>query len=188
MSAQSQVFLVVANSRETEPELSVIYRWSPQHQRFLRHQTLETHTALDWEAFSIHGHAFLVVANHRRGEQDGMGTPKPEPGSEQEPDPEPEPGLKLFHLSSDSNHNINSVIYCWNPHTQVLSSVLMSFVLMSSLLALVSSCSHILCPQTPQCFRIFKHSVTICPIHVPFCPPSCPPFHFVSPPSVSYLR
>ncbi|KAG7233603.1 hypothetical protein INR49_006818 [Caranx melampygus] len=62
----NQIFLVVANSREAEPELSVIYRWSPQWQRFLRCQTLETHGALDWEAFHIHNHSFLVVANHRQ--------------------------------------------------------------------------------------------------------------------------
>ncbi|XP_068592498.1 thrombospondin-type laminin G domain and EAR repeat-containing protein-like [Cebidichthys violaceus] len=61
-----QIFLVVANSREAEPELSVIYRWNWRRRRFLRHQTLETHSALDWEAFRIHNHSFLVVANHRR--------------------------------------------------------------------------------------------------------------------------
>uniref|UniRef100_A0AAQ4PUE0 Thrombospondin-type laminin G domain and EAR repeats b n=1 Tax=Gasterosteus aculeatus aculeatus TaxID=481459 RepID=A0AAQ4PUE0_GASAC len=61
-----QFFLVVANSGEAEPELSVIYRWNQRRRRFLRHQTLETHAALDWEAFHIHDHSFLVVANHRR--------------------------------------------------------------------------------------------------------------------------
>uniref|UniRef100_A0A3B4YGV3 Thrombospondin type laminin G domain and EAR repeats n=1 Tax=Seriola lalandi dorsalis TaxID=1841481 RepID=A0A3B4YGV3_SERLL len=61
-----KIFLVVANSREAEPELSVIYSWNPQWRRFLRYQTLETHGALDWEAFQIHNHSFLVVANHRR--------------------------------------------------------------------------------------------------------------------------
>ncbi|XP_034418435.1 thrombospondin-type laminin G domain and EAR repeat-containing protein isoform X2 [Cyclopterus lumpus] len=61
-----QIFLVVANSREAEPELSVIYRWNQRRRRFLRHQTLETYAALDWEAFYIHNHSFLVVANHRR--------------------------------------------------------------------------------------------------------------------------
>ncbi|KAM8855508.1 thrombospondin-type laminin G domain and EAR repeat-containing protein-like [Spinachia spinachia] len=61
-----QFFLVVANSGEAEPELSVIYRWNQRRRRFLRHQTLETHAALDWEAFHIHDHCFLVVANHRR--------------------------------------------------------------------------------------------------------------------------
>uniref|UniRef100_A0A4W6EP45 Thrombospondin type laminin G domain and EAR repeats n=1 Tax=Lates calcarifer TaxID=8187 RepID=A0A4W6EP45_LATCA len=80
-----KIFLVVANSREVEPELSIIYRWNRQRRRFLRHQTLETHGALDWEAFQIHNHSFLVVANHRR----------------------------------DSNHNINSVIYRWNPNTKL---------------------------------------------------------------------
>ncbi len=64
-----QIFLVVANSKEAEPELSVIYRWNQRRRRFLRHQTLETHSALDWEAFHIHNHSFLVVANHRRGKQ-----------------------------------------------------------------------------------------------------------------------
>ncbi|GAA6231761.1 thrombospondin-type laminin G domain and EAR repeat-containing protein isoform X1 [Lates japonicus] len=82
-----KIFLVVANSREAEPELSVIYRWNRQRRRFLRHQTLETHGALDWEAFQIHNHSFLVVANHRR--------------------------------ARDSNHNINSVIYRWNPNTKL---------------------------------------------------------------------
>ncbi|XP_067372118.1 thrombospondin-type laminin G domain and EAR repeat-containing protein-like [Channa argus] len=82
-----KIFLVVANSREAEPELSVIYRWNWRRQRFLRHQTLETHSAVDWEAFSIHNHSFLVVANHRR--------------------------------ARDSNHNIHSVIYKWNPNTKL---------------------------------------------------------------------
>uniref|UniRef100_A0A3Q3MM89 Thrombospondin type laminin G domain and EAR repeats n=1 Tax=Mastacembelus armatus TaxID=205130 RepID=A0A3Q3MM89_9TELE len=81
----NKIFLVVANSRETEPELSVIYRWNQRLRRFLYYQTLETHAALDWEAFSIHNHSFLVVANHRR----------------------------------DSNHNIHSVIYRWNPKTKL---------------------------------------------------------------------
>lgn len=62
-----QVFMVVANSREVERELSVIYQWNVQQRRFLHHQTLETHSALDWEAFNIYNHSFLVVANHRRG-------------------------------------------------------------------------------------------------------------------------
>ncbi|XP_076602497.1 thrombospondin-type laminin G domain and EAR repeat-containing protein-like isoform X3 [Chaetodon auriga] len=82
-----KVFLVVANSREAEPELSVIYRWNQRRRRFLRHQTLETHSAVNWEAFRIHNHSFLVVANHRR--------------------------------ARDSNHNIQSVIYRWNPNTKL---------------------------------------------------------------------
>ncbi|XP_063743946.1 thrombospondin-type laminin G domain and EAR repeat-containing protein-like isoform X3 [Eleginops maclovinus] len=89
-SIDGKVFLVVANSREVEPELSVIYRWHQRRRRFLRHQTLETHSALDWESFSIHNHSFLVVANHRR--------------------------------ARDSNHNIHSVIYRWNPNTQTLGA------------------------------------------------------------------
>ncbi|XP_061082661.1 thrombospondin-type laminin G domain and EAR repeat-containing protein-like [Conger conger] len=78
-------FLVVANSRgrrDGEPELSVIYRWSAGRRRFLPYQSLETHSARDWEAFRIQGEHFLAVANHRQG---------------------------------DSNHNINSVIYKWDP-------------------------------------------------------------------------
>ncbi|MEQ2161984.1 hypothetical protein GOODEAATRI_015313, partial [Goodea atripinnis] len=60
------VFLVVADIRKAEPELSVIYRWNRRQKRFLRYQTLETHAAQDWEAFQIHNNSFLVVANHRR--------------------------------------------------------------------------------------------------------------------------
>lgn len=33
----------------------------------MRHQTLETHGARDWEAFHINNEAFLAVANHRTG-------------------------------------------------------------------------------------------------------------------------
>ncbi|XP_040912592.1 thrombospondin-type laminin G domain and EAR repeat-containing protein-like isoform X2 [Toxotes jaculatrix] len=84
---EDQIFLVVANSRETEPELSIVYRWNRQWRRFLRYQTLETHGALDWEAFQIHNQSFLVVANHRR--------------------------------ARDSNHNVHSVIYRWNPNTKL---------------------------------------------------------------------
>ncbi|XP_037831954.1 thrombospondin-type laminin G domain and EAR repeat-containing protein [Kryptolebias marmoratus] len=80
-------FLVVADIRRAEPELSVIYRWNRRRRRFLRYQTLETHSAQDWEAFQIHNHSFLVVANHRR--------------------------------ARDSNHNIHSVIYRWNPDTKI---------------------------------------------------------------------
>ncbi|XP_072770487.1 thrombospondin-type laminin G domain and EAR repeat-containing protein [Nerophis lumbriciformis] len=86
-SINGQSFLVVANSREVEPELSVIYRWNGRRRRFVRHQTLETHAAVDWEAFHMHNHSFLVVANHRR--------------------------------ARDSNHNINSVIYRWNPKSKL---------------------------------------------------------------------
>ncbi|XP_036965589.1 thrombospondin-type laminin G domain and EAR repeat-containing protein-like isoform X2 [Acanthopagrus latus] len=83
----NKIFLVVANSRESEPELSIIYKWNQRRRRFLRHQNLETHSAVDWEAFHIHNHSFLVVANHRR--------------------------------ARDSNHNIHSVIYRWDPNTKL---------------------------------------------------------------------
>lgn len=65
-----QNFLVVADVRRAETELSVIYRWNRRRRQFLRYQTLETHAAQDWEAFRIHNQSFLVVANHRRGEQE----------------------------------------------------------------------------------------------------------------------
>uniref|UniRef100_A0A3P8UD37 Thrombospondin type laminin G domain and EAR repeats n=1 Tax=Cynoglossus semilaevis TaxID=244447 RepID=A0A3P8UD37_CYNSE len=80
-----KIFLVVANSRGAEHELSIIYKWNQRRKKFFRYQTLETHGALDWEAFQIYNHSFLVVANHRR----------------------------------DSNHNIYSVIYWWNPQSKV---------------------------------------------------------------------
>ncbi|KAM9343936.1 thrombospondin-type laminin G domain and EAR repeat-containing protein [Pholidichthys leucotaenia] len=83
----NKIFLAVANFKEAEPELSVIYRWSRRRRRFVRFQTLQTHAAVDWEAFSIHNESFLVVANHRR--------------------------------ARDSNHNIHSVVYRWNPNTQL---------------------------------------------------------------------
>uniref|UniRef100_A0A3P9M7I4 Thrombospondin type laminin G domain and EAR repeats n=1 Tax=Oryzias latipes TaxID=8090 RepID=A0A3P9M7I4_ORYLA len=60
-----KTFLVVADLREVEPELSVIYRWNKRRRRFVRYQALETHGAQDWEAFQIHNNSFLVVANHR---------------------------------------------------------------------------------------------------------------------------
>ncbi|KAM6946166.1 thrombospondin-type laminin G domain and EAR repeat-containing protein [Aplochiton taeniatus] len=83
----NKVFLAVANSREEEAqELSVIYKWSTKRRRFLRYQTVETHSALDWEFFTIHNDSFLVVANHRR--------------------------------ASDSNHNIDSVVYRWDQGTK----------------------------------------------------------------------
>uniref|UniRef100_A0A3B3UW29 Thrombospondin type laminin G domain and EAR repeats n=1 Tax=Poecilia latipinna TaxID=48699 RepID=A0A3B3UW29_9TELE len=61
-----QVFLVVADMQKAEPELSTIYRWNRRQKRFIRFQTLETHSARDWEAFHIHNNSFLVVANHMR--------------------------------------------------------------------------------------------------------------------------
>uniref|UniRef100_M3ZZ42 Thrombospondin type laminin G domain and EAR repeats n=1 Tax=Xiphophorus maculatus TaxID=8083 RepID=M3ZZ42_XIPMA len=80
------LFMAAANrDSRPEPELSTIYRWNRRQKRFLRYQTLETHSARDWEAFQIHNNSFLVVANHMR----------------------------------DSNHNIHSVIYRWNPDTKL---------------------------------------------------------------------
>ncbi|KAI1899263.1 hypothetical protein AGOR_G00060010 [Albula goreensis] len=88
-TVDNKMFLVVANSRgkrEGDKELSVIYKWNPRKLKFLQYQTLETHSARDWEAFNILGEDFLAVANHRQG---------------------------------DNNHNINSVIYKWNPGSKV---------------------------------------------------------------------
>ncbi|KAF4109452.1 hypothetical protein G5714_010525 [Onychostoma macrolepis] len=81
-------FLVVANCRSKDAgdhEQSVIYKWSSRKLKFIRYQTLNTHSARDWEAFNIQDETFLAVANHRQGER---------------------------------NHNIDSVIYKWNPATQ----------------------------------------------------------------------
>ncbi|KAK7168854.1 hypothetical protein R3I93_004990 [Phoxinus phoxinus] len=81
-------FLVVANCRSKDAgdqEQSVIYKWSSRKLKFIHYQTLNTHSARDWEAFNIRDETFLAVANHRQGER---------------------------------NHNIDSVIYKWNPVTQ----------------------------------------------------------------------
>uniref|UniRef100_A0A3P8ZWV3 Thrombospondin-like N-terminal domain-containing protein n=1 Tax=Esox lucius TaxID=8010 RepID=A0A3P8ZWV3_ESOLU len=84
----SKMFLAVANFKGQpgrEREESMIYRWNSRKLKFLLYQTLETHCAQDWEAFTIQEEHFLVVANHRQGD----------------------------------NHNIDSVIYRWNPGTKV---------------------------------------------------------------------
>lgn len=65
-----QVFLAVSNSRgpvEGGKEVSVIYKWNFKKLKFVRYQSLETHSARDWEAFTIHNDTFLAVANHRKG-------------------------------------------------------------------------------------------------------------------------
>ncbi|RXN28063.1 thrombospondin-type laminin G domain and EAR repeat-containing -like protein [Labeo rohita] len=81
-------FLIVANCRSKDAgdqEQSVIFKWSSRKLKFIRYQTLNTHSARDWEAFNIQDETFLAVANHRQGER---------------------------------NHNIDSVIYKWNPVTE----------------------------------------------------------------------
>uniref|UniRef100_A0A8C6TMB7 Thrombospondin-type laminin G domain and EAR repeats a n=1 Tax=Neogobius melanostomus TaxID=47308 RepID=A0A8C6TMB7_9GOBI len=68
-------YLVVSNfgggadtsGAEVEPDSSVIYKWSRKRRRFVHLQTLHTHCARDWEAFSINQHTYLAVANHRTG-------------------------------------------------------------------------------------------------------------------------
>uniref|UniRef100_A0A672KCD3 Thrombospondin type laminin G domain and EAR repeats n=1 Tax=Sinocyclocheilus grahami TaxID=75366 RepID=A0A672KCD3_SINGR len=65
-----------------DQEQSVIYKWSSRKLKFIHYQTLNTHSARDWEAFNIQDETFLAVANHRQGNR---------------------------------NHNIDSVIYKWNP-------------------------------------------------------------------------
>ncbi|KAI2663291.1 Thrombospondin-type laminin G domain and EAR repeat-containing protein [Labeo rohita] len=83
-----KMFLAVSNSvgpANGARELSVIYRWSNKRLKFVRYQTLETHSARDWEAFHINNEAFLAVANHR---------------------------------TENGNHNIDSVVYKWNPGTK----------------------------------------------------------------------
>ncbi|XP_019727911.1 thrombospondin-type laminin G domain and EAR repeat-containing protein isoform X1 [Hippocampus comes] len=67
-----KTFLVVSNSNigtgvGKEVDVSVIYKWSRKSKQFVEFQNLETHCARDWEAFKIHRHTYLVVANHRIG-------------------------------------------------------------------------------------------------------------------------
>ncbi|KPP72316.1 hypothetical protein Z043_108689, partial [Scleropages formosus] len=98
-------FLVVANSREDSEggqELSTIYKWSQQRQKFLRYQILETYSARDWEAFHIGDEAFLAVANHRQ-RRCWLGLTE----------------ILHFYSADDNNHNIKSVIYKWNPGNRV---------------------------------------------------------------------
>ncbi|XP_057715136.1 thrombospondin-type laminin G domain and EAR repeat-containing protein [Corythoichthys intestinalis] len=68
-----KTFLVVSNSDigtnvGKESDYSVIYKWSRKSKQFVQFQTLQTHCARDWEAFKIHRHTYLVVANHRIGD------------------------------------------------------------------------------------------------------------------------
>ncbi|KAM6972891.1 thrombospondin-type laminin G domain and EAR repeat-containing protein-like [Aplochiton taeniatus] len=70
-----KLFLVVSNSgrgmegeKEGEAKRSMIYKWSKKRKMFEWFQTLQTHCARDWEAFHIDGQAYLVVANHRQGD------------------------------------------------------------------------------------------------------------------------
>ncbi|XP_061699372.1 thrombospondin-type laminin G domain and EAR repeat-containing protein-like [Syngnathoides biaculeatus] len=67
-----KTFLVVSDSDIStsvgkESDVSVIYKWSRRSKQFVRFQTLQTHCARDWEAFKIHRQTYLVVANHRIG-------------------------------------------------------------------------------------------------------------------------
>ncbi|XP_008275140.1 thrombospondin-type laminin G domain and EAR repeat-containing protein [Stegastes partitus] len=73
-SMGKKMFLVVSNSGggpdkqfSSESDYSVIYKWSKRRKQFVHFQTLQTHCARDWEAFSIHRHTYLAVANHRQG-------------------------------------------------------------------------------------------------------------------------
>ncbi|XP_068436288.1 thrombospondin-type laminin G domain and EAR repeat-containing protein-like [Clinocottus analis] len=70
-----KIFLVVSNSgdgpdkrKESETDISVIYKWSKRRKQFVRFQTLQTYCARDWEAFSIDQQTYLAVANHRQGD------------------------------------------------------------------------------------------------------------------------
>ncbi|XP_059209653.1 thrombospondin-type laminin G domain and EAR repeat-containing protein-like [Centropristis striata] len=74
-SMGKKIFLVVSNSgggsdkrKESEMDVSVIYKWSKRRKRFVRFQTVQTHCARDWEAFTINRQTYLAVANHRQGD------------------------------------------------------------------------------------------------------------------------
>uniref|UniRef100_A0A672HUZ5 Thrombospondin-type laminin G domain and EAR repeats a n=1 Tax=Salarias fasciatus TaxID=181472 RepID=A0A672HUZ5_SALFA len=71
-----KLFLVGSNSggdpdgqmsKKSEVDFSVVYKWSKRRKRFVQFQTLQTHCARDWEAFSINQETYLAVANHRKG-------------------------------------------------------------------------------------------------------------------------
>ncbi|KAF7254305.1 Thrombospondin-type laminin G domain and EAR repeat-containing protein [Varanus komodoensis] len=64
-----QIFLAVANFVQDErgKEFSVIYKWNYRKEKFIVYQRIATHSARDWEAFTIDGETFLAVANHRKG-------------------------------------------------------------------------------------------------------------------------
>lgn len=57
-------------SNEADADVSVIYKWNKRRKRFVRFQTLQTYCARDWEAFTINGHTYLAVANHRLGKNE----------------------------------------------------------------------------------------------------------------------
>ncbi|XP_042527646.1 thrombospondin-type laminin G domain and EAR repeat-containing protein [Dipodomys spectabilis] len=65
-----KIFLAVANfgPNEKGQEFSVIYKWSPRKLKFVLYQRIATHSARDWEAFTVDGEHFLAVANHREGD------------------------------------------------------------------------------------------------------------------------
>ncbi|MGH0162851.1 UNVERIFIED_CONTAM: hypothetical protein FKN15_044243 [Acipenser sinensis] len=90
INGANSIFLAVANFEKNErnQEYSVIYKWSRRRLKFSSYQTIETHSARDWESFQIEGETFLAVANHRQG----------------------------------GNHNIDSVVYKWNPGTQLFEA------------------------------------------------------------------
>uniref|UniRef100_A0A3Q3G0R4 Thrombospondin-type laminin G domain and EAR repeats a n=1 Tax=Labrus bergylta TaxID=56723 RepID=A0A3Q3G0R4_9LABR len=76
-SMGKKIYLVVSNSgggpdkhlkKETGTDFSVIYKWSRRSKKFVQFQTLQTHCARDWEAFSIDQQTYLAVANHRQGD------------------------------------------------------------------------------------------------------------------------
>ncbi|XP_060919431.1 thrombospondin-type laminin G domain and EAR repeat-containing protein-like isoform X1 [Labrus mixtus] len=76
-SMGKKIYLVVSNSgggpdkhlkKESGTDFSVIYKWSKRSKKFVQFQTLQTHCARDWEAFSIDQQTYLAVANHRQGD------------------------------------------------------------------------------------------------------------------------
>ncbi|KAG8000440.1 Thrombospondin-type laminin G domain and EAR repeat-containing protein [Nibea albiflora] len=81
-----KIFLVVANSREAEPELSVIYLWNQRRRRFF-----PSPNAQDSLSSGLGG------VSHPQRELPGGGQSQ----------------------TRDSNHNIHSVIYRWNPSTKL---------------------------------------------------------------------
>uniref|UniRef100_A0A8C0JAD0 Thrombospondin type laminin G domain and EAR repeats n=1 Tax=Chelonoidis abingdonii TaxID=106734 RepID=A0A8C0JAD0_CHEAB len=84
-------FFAATANRYTPPG-SAIYKWTDG--KFQSYQNIPTYQAQSWLYFTIGKKAFLAVANHREGTS------------------------PLFFLAVlGDNHNINSVIYRWNPRT-----------------------------------------------------------------------
>uniref|UniRef100_A0A8C3H5M3 Thrombospondin type laminin G domain and EAR repeats n=1 Tax=Chrysemys picta bellii TaxID=8478 RepID=A0A8C3H5M3_CHRPI len=117
-------FFAATANRYTPPG-SAIYKWTDG--KFQSYQNIPTYQAQSWCYFTIGKKAFLAVANHREGTSvnlnDGSHVCNGESGtlrSWRRPwEPFHSQGKPLLPrwIPQGDNHNINSVIYRWNPRT-----------------------------------------------------------------------